>query len=179
MSHTTFPSHQLTQNVKLLHKVLLTHKKKFLVLKRSQNSKSRPGKWDLPGGNSEWPEGLQHNSRNLHTLDVAREIWEETGLRFRPDIFTWENQVYFSTFFEAEKSVYTMICGWRVTELTDSQAENVTISDEHSEFSWISRNEASDYDFGGEAGKFIIEIIENGFQHEQHSSNSKSSHHHR
>lgn len=167
--------HQLTPQVKLLHKVVLLHKNKFLILKRASDSKSRPNMWDLPGGNSEWPEGLNHNTSNLHTFDVAREIWEETGLRFRPNIFVKEALTYFSTFFEAKEGIYTVICGWRVKDITDSLAESVTISDEHSEFAWISQEEIGKHDFGGERGEFVVEIIKNGLKNVSKSSNQKPS----
>ena len=169
--------HQLTPQVKLLHKIVLLHKNNFLILKRSSDSKSRPEKWDLPGGNSEWPEEVSNNIRDLHTLDVVREIWEETGLRFRPDVFNQENLTYFSTFFEADKGVYTVICGWVVKDLTDSLAKSVTISDEHSQFAWIGQGEIGKYDFGGERGEFVVEIIKNGFNEANNDtefSNKKS-----
>jgi len=160
---TQFTPHQLTDNVKLLHKVVLCIDNKILILKRSPQSKSRPNKWDLPGGNSEWPSDVNHNVRDLHTLDAAREVWEETGIRVGSDNFINDSLTYFSTFFEAEKQIFTVICGWSVSLLTDVTPEDVTISEEHSEFALISLDELNDYDFGGEAGSFIIDIIASSF----------------
>lgn len=156
--------HQLTSQVKLLHKVVLLHDNKVLILKRAKDSKSRPEKWDLPGGNSEWPEDLNHNSRDIHTLDVAREIWEETGLRFTPNLFDKKALIYFSTFYEVEKQIYSVICGWLVKRLTADQAKGVTISDEHTDFAWIELKDLKKYDFGADRGKFVVEIIESGMK---------------
>lgn len=151
---------------------------KVLLLKRAPDSKSRPNKWDLAGGNSEWPTGVTEIARDLHRQDVAREIVEETGLVVAPEYFDFKKLTYFSTFFQPDKQVYSVICGW-LAELpgknqSDSQNNNladnqatavkwpeVKISEEHTEFAWASREEVASYDFGVE---FVPEIIQAAFQ---------------
>lgn len=139
--------HQLTENVKLLHKVAILWKGHVLMLKRAETSKSRPGKWDLPGGNSEWPSDLTENLPNPHEDDVAREIIEETGLIVSPEVFDFSSLVHFETYFHAEKQVYTVLCGWAV-ELDEATAPTIQISEEHSEAVWVHADELEQYDPG-------------------------------
>lgn len=182
--------HQLTRHTKFLHKTVIIIDGKILILKRPTNAHSRPGKWDLPGGNSEWPVGLKDSSdfsnqedrfqknifQDLHQQDISREIEEETGLMVSSDQFGVSNMVYFSSFFDSEKQIYTIICGWFVNELAGNKTSNldiatqlnsnknlfpkILISNEHTEFVWVSQNELDKYDFGFE---FLREIIKNGY----------------
>ncbi len=70
--------HQLTTNVKFLHKVAIIREldgeKQVLILQRDSNSFSRPDCWDLPGGNAEWPIEGQVSTADLHQADTAREV---------------------------------------------------------------------------------------------------------
>ncbi len=51
-------------------------KGEFLLLKRSEDSNTNPGKWDLPGGKLEREEILEEA--------VVREVWEETEISIVP-----------------------------------------------------------------------------------------------
>jgi len=93
----------LTKNVKLLQKAVLIHNSKILILQRDLKSDSRPSCWDLPGGNSEWPENSEIDLENMHQKDIAREIKEETQLTVFDQHFTHNNMVFFRTFYEAKK----------------------------------------------------------------------------
>ena len=153
--------HQLTQNVKLLQKAVLIHNSKILILQRSQDSQSRPGSWDLPGGNSEWPEknGEDQNQENMHQEDIAREIKEETGLTVFSQHFTKENLTFFRTFYEATKDVYTIITAFRVEMPSDFERSQIVLSDEHIDHKWINIEDLNEYDFGGKRGEFIKDMI--------------------
>jgi 8-oxo-dGTP pyrophosphatase MutT (NUDIX family) len=147
MNKTQLPPHRLTEKVKLLHKVALVYQDKVLVLKRAENSASRPGKWDLPGGNSEWPTAASEIQKNLHQQDIAREIKEETGIKINADAFLEDNLVFFATFFEPDQQVYSINCGWGVPLKLDSEPK-VKISHEHQAYKWISLDELTNLDFG-------------------------------
>jgi 8-oxo-dGTP diphosphatase len=55
-------------------RVLLTDQDgKILILKRSTDSKTNPGKWELPGGKVDQGEPFDHA--------LIREVYEETNLR--------------------------------------------------------------------------------------------------
>lgn len=155
--------HQLTQNVKLLQKAVLLHNGKVLILQRDESSESRPLCWDLPGGNSEWPESATENLENMHQTDIAREIKEETGLTVFDQHFTFENMTLFRTFFEAEKKLYSIIVGWRVELPGDFDRTQVTLSDEHIDHKWIAADEIHQFDFGGKKGDFVKDIIRGAF----------------
>lgn len=151
-------SHRLTEKVKLLQKVVLEHAGKFLILRRSSESATRPNLWDLPGGNSEWPVA-QEDQRNLHIIDAVREVAEETGIKIMPEKLT-EN-IYIGTYFEARKQVFTVILGWKLYLPTEFDESTVELSPEHSEFKWITYDEFASYDFGfaGEPGSFIEQMV--------------------
>lgn len=157
--------HQLTENTKFLHKVAILNDGKVLLLKRSDSAVSRPGCWDLPGGNSEWPAEIAENIPDLYQLDIAREIKEETGFETNRNNFSQKNLIYFSTFFEPAKQLYSLICGWKLTAVTDLTAfspEKVILSAEHTQFVWVSAIEINNYNFGDLGrGDFIKVIIEN------------------
>lgn len=151
-------SHQLTPNVKLLHKVVIESNKQILVLKRSPQSLSRPNCWDLPGGNSEWPTKSAQSGFDYHLHDIVRELVEETSISLKPQLFTHDRLVYFRSYFDAQKQIYTLICGWKL-EL--KKRPTVTLSSEHSRYEWISYDQIDAIDFGGQKGTFIQEIVRN------------------
>jgi len=159
-----FPKHQLTDKVKLLQKVAIIRSNQqgagleVLLLQRSSEAKSRPSAWDLPGGNSEWPKG-QTSVANLHLADLSREIAEETGLVVTDNAFSMKLPVHFSTYFDSGKQIFTIIAGWSLNFSDTSQAL-IQISNEHQTYSWVPGIELANYDFGGDKGTFILDIIQ-------------------
>lgn len=154
--------HQLTNDIKLLQKIVLIHDNKFLIMQRSESSHSRPLAWDLPGGNSEWPESLE-NKENLHKNDAVREIFEETGIELDSEKIEMENLVDFRTFFDAKNQVYSVIVGWKINLDENFDEKSVEISDEHISFKWIAIEELDDFDFGGNKGEFVKNTIRSSF----------------
>ncbi len=152
--------HQLTQDVKLLHKVALVAGEQALILKRSPTASSRPEKWDLPGGNSEWPADQKTIQINLHQQDLVREVQEETGIILQLNNFTIENLVYFATFFEPVEQLYSINCGW-VVQLDQGSADipAVKLSSEHTDYAWINLSQLDHYDFGGLERDYETAII--------------------
>lgn len=153
--------HQLTSNVKLLQKIVLECNGRFLLVQRDGNSFSRPLCWDLPGGNSEWPEHLSEPTSDLHQLDASREIREETGLDVPASEFHHGHLVYFETFFDPKKQIYTVLLGWHVElESPGQDLPPVTLSEEHVQAEWVEPGEALSLDFGGEKGAFLPRILQ-------------------
>ncbi len=152
-------AHQLTKHTKFLHKVALESQGQVLILKRSTKAKSRPGKWDLPGGNSEWPQNQTQVQQNLHRLDIAREIQEETGLIIDHKHFNVKNLVFFTSYFEPDKKVYSINCGWQVKNLEPQLKTQVKISPEHTDSTWINLEQLANYDFGGPARDYETQVI--------------------
>ncbi len=161
-----FPKHQLTENVKLLQKAAIIRQGnsglEVLLLQRSADAKSRPNCWDLPGGNSEWPAQNQLSAADLHLGDIKREIQEETALQVSENAFDLNKLVHFSTYFDSEKQVFTVICGWLVIFASTNQTE-IQISSEHQNYIWASQANLANYDFGGDSGAFVLDTIQKSF----------------
>ncbi|MBU0974400.1 NUDIX domain-containing protein [Patescibacteria group bacterium] len=151
-------AHQLTDDVKLLQKVVLIHGDKLLILQREENSPSRPLAWDLPGGNAQYPETLE-DKENTHQKDAVREVFEETGIELLEDQFLTENLADFRTYFEAQKQVFSVIVGWKINLEDDFDEKSILISREHINYRWISFEEINNYNFGDFKGEFIKTII--------------------
>lgn len=152
--------HRLTENVKLLQKVVIICAGKILLLKRSPESSSRPSLWDLPGGNAEWPATTE-NIQNPHIQDVIREVFEETGIELLPEKL--RQSVYVGSYFEADRQMYTLLVGWKVEVPPEFQPQDVLLSEEHTEFVWVQKADALKYNFGfaGENEGFIRQMIVN------------------
>lgn len=157
---------QLTDQVKFLHKVVIIkteqEQKRALILKRASDANSRPGAWDLPGGNAEWPKQERDSAANLHQIDIAREVKEESNLLINPELFDIDHLLYFSSYFEADRQIYTVICGWGLAFSETDQAA-IKISTEHQDQAWIYQEEIDNYDFAGERGEFIKDILKKAF----------------
>ena len=148
-------AHQLTENVKLLQKAVLIHDGRCLILKRAADAKSRPGLWDLPGGNVEWPESKK-SLKNGHVEEMLREVVEETGVIYNEDS---AESCYVGSYFDAEQQIFTIILGWKIEV---SQIPEVKISDEHTEYAWMKLEDGPNYDFGfaGESDGYIRKMIQ-------------------
>lgn len=168
MSAPQFFEYQLTENTKLLQKAALLRFEpqrqqwQVLLLQRSNDAESRPKCWDLPGGNSNWPRQLLESAADLHYQDLVREIEEETSLVYPAEQVSFENLVYFSTFFDVKKQIYTMITGWQL-DYEAALTQTVQLSSEHQQQAWVEFNDLSHYDFGGDKGQFVVEIIKQAF----------------
>jgi 8-oxo-dGTP pyrophosphatase MutT (NUDIX family) len=154
---------QLTDQVKFLQKAAIIHEGKVLILKRSDQSASRPRAWDLPGGNAEWPTTTE-KVIHLHRAEVSREILEETGIQLDPQYFNNDALIYFLTFFEPDVQRYSIGCGWRIELSADFDPSSVKLSDEHTDQAWISLDQLDSYDFGEPVGTYIKEIIRRAYQ---------------
>lgn len=148
-------AHQLTTNVKLLQKMVLISQDEVLLLLREPQAKSRPNCWDLPGGNSEWPGSITAFTRGLHQHDICREVQEETGIELAPAMITQPDLIFFDTTFEPQKSIYTILTGWR-HRLVERPA-TIQLSPEHTQAEWVSLEKLSHYDFG--FAEFIPQMI--------------------
>src|SRR5271169_5567900 len=102
-----------------VYAILRNGKDEFLLLKRSQNSHSNPGKWDLPGG--------KLNHRELLEEAIVREVWEETGISIVPGDIAG-----YATFELPDKQIIAVVYdgGYVIAD--------VKLSYEHVEYTWIS-----------------------------------------
>ncbi len=102
--------------------LLVKKDNKFLVMKRSESDSDDPGHWDLPGG------GIRYLEK---PLDAAfREAKEEAGIEVRiVNILDMWGKV-----FEGD---------WSIESLVEAEhvSGEVTLSKEHSEYRWVSKQE--------------------------------------
>ena len=110
-----------------IYAILRNEKGDFLLLRRSENSHSNPGKWDLPGGKLAHGEPLEEA--------IVREVWEETGISIVPGEIAG-----YATFELPEKKVIAVIYdgGYIIAD--------VKLSDEHTEYTWISLDSVQELD---------------------------------
>ena len=114
----------------------------LLILKRSLNEDYLPGVWDVPGGTLEWGEDPFEG--------VARETKEEVGLL----ISNARLLDYYSNVDSGkQKHFVTLIF---VTEYEDDQLP--TLSEDHSEYAWITKEEAKDYNLLHYLPSFIYQL---------------------
>ena len=102
-----------------IYAILRNEKGEFLLLRRSENSHSNPGKWDLPGGKLNHRESLEEAA--------VREVWEETGISIVPGDIAG-----YVTFELPKKKVIAIVYdgGYVIAD--------VKLSYEHMEYAWIS-----------------------------------------
>ncbi len=138
--------YMFTDDIKFLQKAVVFHHNRddlFLALKRSPNSFTRPNDWDLAGGNVLFGE--------LHEDSLRKEIKEEANLgvgAFMP--------VQVITTYEKEKGIYYFFIGF----YCQAKKEEVKISDEHSEYRWVTKEEF----IGLKPAQYLVDLVNAAFK---------------
>ena len=98
---------------------------KYLLLKRASRSRSYPDLWDFPGG--------KHDPGETPQESVLRETKEETGYEIEPgeEVLTKE--------YHDEK--HDIIFHYFTPKII---AGELKLSDDHSEFRWVAKEELND-----------------------------------
>lgn len=105
-------------------KGLIFYEGQVLLVKRSSQEEVGGGTWELVGGKMVFGETLETSLR--------REIKEETGL----DVVI--EKLLYATTFQTDPTRQIVLLSY----LCQSETDNVTLSDEHSEYRWTSKKEA-------------------------------------
>ncbi len=108
-------------------KIFLTKGGKVLLLKRRPNDPHKPGTWDIPGGRLEPGESPYDG--------IAREAKEEIGMEVRAEL-----PLDIHHFTRDDGQVITMMIF-----LCSSETEDVSLSEEHTEFSWVDIGRAPEF----------------------------------
>ncbi len=109
-------------------KALLFCKDKFLIVKRSDKARGAHFYWEYPGGRLEFGE------QPIEAL--RREIFEETGIK---DF----SVLCILNLWNRLKTPTTQIIG--ATHLCKTSNCNVKLSEEHTEYAWITKEELPEY----------------------------------
>ena len=149
------------EKVKILQKAVVRREDGLLLaIKRSENQHSRPGKWDLAGGSLD-EDVVQTGKDNSGKGDdqdilvkaIKREIREETGLEVKPSS---ARAIHTASGYNEQKGHLILAIGY-VCEVEARQT--VSLSNEHSEFKWVSLQEFNKLDIGDDGG-LILSILE-------------------
>jgi 8-oxo-dGTP diphosphatase len=109
-------------------RVLLTDQYgKILIIKRSTDSKTNPGKWELPGGKVNQDESFDHA--------LIREVYEETNLKIELDHVVGASEQNLHII----RAVHIIMSG-KIIE------GELNLSSEHEGYAWVLMETLSDYE---------------------------------
>ena len=139
-------SNKVLDSVQFIQKAIVVSKDgKILALKRAMGDDYRAGCWDLPGGRYEEGEDVMDA--------IKREIKEEVNLNalsIQPIYLT--SGVNFANQLMSGKTVFA------ACHLCSQWSGEVAISEEHTEFRWVTPVEFMDFNFGDAGGFFKSSI---------------------
>lgn len=118
-------------------RVLLTDKDgKVLILKRSTDSKTNPGKWELPGGKVDQGESFDHA--------LVREVYEETQLKIslKHVVGVSEQNLHLI------RAVHIILSGQIIEG-------NLVLSDEHEGYAWVFFENLPEYELADWLQNFV------------------------
>lgn len=142
-------SSKIINNVLFLQKCLLVNQdSKILALKRSlTKDKDRSGCWDLPGGTYELGEDVIDS--------IKREVKEETNL-----LISNPRPIYLASGFNFLNQFMSGENVFAATHVCHQWTGDLRISDEHTEYRWVSPQEFLTYDFGDDGEFFVASMNE-------------------
>jgi 8-oxo-dGTP diphosphatase len=135
-------------------RVLITDKDgKILILKRSTDSKTNPGKWELPGGKVDQGESFDHA--------LIREVYEETKLKISLDHVVGVSEQNLHVI----RAVHIIMSG-SITE------GNLKLSHEHEGYAWVFFENLPEYDLADWLYDFVTNQVtstDNDFEDEKNN----------
>ncbi len=109
-------------------RVLLTDQDgKILILKRSTDSKTNPGKWELPGGKVDQDESFDHA--------LIREVYEETNLKIALEHVVGASEQNLHII----RAVHIIMSGIIIEG-------DLNLSSEHEGYAWVWMDSLPDYE---------------------------------
>jgi 8-oxo-dGTP diphosphatase len=125
---------------------------KILILKRSTDSKTNPGKWELPGGKVDQGESFDKA--------LIREVYEETNLKITLDRVVGVSQQNLPLI----RAVHIIMSG----KIVDGE---LNLSDEHEGYAWEFLENFSDY----ELADWLEDFIQSSIADSQEDDDEKES----
>lgn len=107
---------------------ILRDKDLFLIVKRNEEDDLYPGAWEFPGGHLENDETLE--------MGLKRELSEEIGFTdlFNPIITHYSDEIKNKN----NKLVHNLEIDFIIN--VDSSKLKIKLSDEHSEYKWVTKD---------------------------------------
>ena len=138
-------------NYRVAVEAMLKVDEKLLLMKRAPNCDVAPGAWSVPAGKVKYEE--------TPIKAVVRECLEETSIETKVvreiDCRTFKTQIRGE---EAFRLVYAYLL-----EAIDGNNSEVELSDEHTEFAWVDKNEIEDEKYQSLQKEVKKAIINNVF----------------
>lgn len=139
----------LRPKVVLVNRCIVLNKKgKFLLIKRSLNDYYAPGLWEFPGGKLDEGQDL--------TSALEREVIEETGLLVLPTARIAYTESSIIPRGKYKGLPYVVIIG--VGKMIGGELK---LSEEHTDFKWVTTKEAFEMDLKNEIRKSLIVLAKN------------------
>lgn len=126
---------QVVTSIVVIKAALVNKNDEILFLKRSSENKTDVGKWEFPGGKLE--------KGQLTNEVLIRELQEEVGV----DIADRERNSLAHVYSQhAEVEGYEDITIVTLTYMIRSEGEDITLSHEHDDYKWVSKENALELD---------------------------------
>jgi 8-oxo-dGTP diphosphatase len=122
--------------------LLIDEDDKILILKRSTDSKTNPGKWELPGGKVDQKESFDQA--------LIREVYEETQLKIALDHVVGVSEQNLHLI----RAVHIIMSG-KILE------GKLTLSNEHEGYAWVFFENLSEYELADWLHEFVISQTRN------------------
>lgn len=133
---------KILHNVRLIQKCIIIGKGgKILALKRAGDDHSRGGNWDLPGG------GYEQGEQVLEA--IKREVKEEAGLTVHTLI-----PIFIDNHMNVKKGFFAGLNVFGVCYVCSDWEGEVVLSNEHTEYQWVTEEEFAQLSFGEDNGFF-------------------------
>jgi len=125
---------------------------KILIIKRSSDSKTNPGKWELPGGKVDQGESFDKA--------LLREVYEETNLKIKLDNVIGASQQDLPLI----RAVHIIMSG----SIVDGE---LNLSSEHEGYAWEFLENLKDYELADWLENFIMTSAKSETQEKEDSDN--------
>lgn len=140
----------MTDTKKIKSKILLVNRcivlnksSKFLLVQRSLDDTYAPGEWEFPGGKLEEGQDISNA--------LEREVLEETGLIVLPLTRIAYTESQLNTKGKYKGYTYVVIIG-----IGKHTYGEVTLSDEHMAYKWVTEKEALSMGIKGEIRRSLL-----------------------